>query len=175
MHDALRPGDRLALRAFAGDFTTELVLPPAPAAAAAAGLGAAPAPDHLVLLLAGGIGVTPIWAVVNDLAQRAAAAAAAARGKGAGGSSGSSSGARQRVVVLYSVRRGEEAAFRSELRQLAEAAAEAAAAGGADDGGLDVQVGGPCGSACSRAHCTHVPGCAAPTRHPLLYPPVTKP
>ncbi|PNW84703.1 hypothetical protein CHLRE_03g155350v5 [Chlamydomonas reinhardtii] len=140
MHDALRPGDRLALRAFAGDFTTELVLPPAPAAAAAAGLGAAPAPDHLVLLLAGGIGVTPIWAVVNDLAQRAAAAAAAARGKGAGGSSGSSSGARQRVVVLYSVRRGEEAAFRSELRQLAEAAAEAAAAGGADDGGLDVQV-----------------------------------
>ncbi|KAG2454978.1 hypothetical protein HYH02_000804 [Chlamydomonas schloesseri] len=199
LHDSLRPGDRLALRAFAGDFTSDLLLkapsprpppsvPSVPAgaggggdggdgggsgdAALAAGIGLhhphqyKPAKQHagedqeerqqqVFLLLAGGIGITPIWAVLRDLVLRAAAeaeaeagAAAGARrvadgvggggsggegGQGGDGGGGGGGERRRRAVVVYSVRHGEEAAFREELRQLAEAADASA-------GVLDVQV-----------------------------------
>ncbi|KAG2496437.1 hypothetical protein HYH03_005661 [Edaphochlamys debaryana] len=96
MHDTLAPGTKLRLRGFDGDFTAAALLA---------------APLEVAVLAAGGIGITPLWAVVQALAAAAA---------------GASTAVPKRVLLLYSVRHLPEAAFLGQLRELA-AAAEAGA------------------------------------------------
>ncbi len=142
LHDHVAPGHVLALRGFAGDFTSQLLLQEAEAEEeeeeeAEQGEEEEEKGQGVVLLMAGGMGITPLWAVLQDLAAVGQEAAA----QGSGGSGGSSREGRRwrrwrRVVLLYSVRRRAEAAFLGQLRRLAEEGGEALEAGG-----LELQVG----------------------------------
>ncbi|KAI3438091.1 hypothetical protein D9Q98_000533 [Chlorella vulgaris] len=90
LHDSLQPGMSLQLRGVGGDFTVQ-------------DTGGRPA-----LLLAGGIGITPLRAMFHELVRRGVP-----------------------TTLLYSVRSPAEAAFLPELTSLAQqASADAAAAAG---------------------------------------------
>lgn len=104
LHDSLRPGMELQLRGVGGEFVVrqESMRP--------------------VLLLAGGIGITPMRVMFQELVRRQVPAA-----------------------LLYSVRRPEEAAFLPELTRLAQRASEAAAAAAGNSSGSSGGGGGSTG------------------------------
>ena len=118
-------GQRLSLKAIAGSFTSNLLslasLPPpsSPRPHLLAQGAGQQNPSGRVILLAGGIGITPFRPMLQQLLgvadERAAATGAAAALAAAAG------GAPRRGVVtlVYSVRRLEEAVFLQELLQLA--------------------------------------------------------
>lgn len=143
LHDSMRPGSTVTLRAFGGDFTPSL-LPPASASAGGA-----------VLLLAGGIGITPLRAMMHDFLLQASASQQAAGNVADGAPAAASAtttstapgdlssakgiliaGATQvaaqavpieRLVLFYSIKGVQDAAFVKELSAAAEAANVAAA------------------------------------------------
>lgn len=142
LHDSMRPGSTVTLRAFGGDFTPSL-LPPASASAGGA-----------VLLLAGGIGITPLRAMMHDFLLQASASQQAAGNVADGAPAAASAtttstvpgdlssakgitagaplaGAQavpiERLVLFYSIKSVQDAAFVKELSAAAEAANVAAA------------------------------------------------
>ena len=112
---AVAGGQRLSLKAIAGSFTSNLLslasLPPpsSPRPHLLAQGAGQQNPSGRVILLAGGIGITPFRPMLQQLLgvadERAAAAGSAPR--------------RAAVTLVYSVRRLEEAVFLQELLQLA--------------------------------------------------------
>ncbi len=128
MHDHVRPGQALRLQGFAGE--GPFVVAPA-TSTSGGGDGGAPRAGEAggVLLLAGGIGVTPLCPILQDLVNEVRRQPRAALPR--------------RVAVVYAVRRAAQAALAGELHKLAEAAR---------DVGVDVRLvlaltGGEGGSA----------------------------
>lgn len=141
LHDNVRPGHVLALRGFAGDFTSQLLQEEeeegheVDGGKVQEGVAEEEEGRGVVVLMAGGIGITPLWAVIQDLVV-AGGAAAVEGSRSSGGSGEGRRRRRRRVVLLYSVRHRAEAAFLGQLRRLAEEGGEALEAGG-----LELQVG----------------------------------
>ncbi len=98
MHDELRVGQALPFRGFGGDFTPALL----------DGAGPATQPPG-VLLLAGGIGITPMRPILEELVARAAAGGSAVPSK---------------VLLGLWVQRADQAALTRELGDIARRAPE---------------------------------------------------
>lgn len=151
LHTSMRPGATIAFRAFGGDFVPMKslpALPPSPAASAVADVQA----GGMVVLLAAGIGITPIRVMFHEFLLRAQAALTPSPGSGTKPASSSASSAiptppsqgaltfPRELLLIYCVRTLKDAAFLDELAAAANTAATPASKATSGAGEIRVRI-----------------------------------